>query len=219
MAPRLAEIETWIFDLDNTLYPAASGVFPQIAARMTLFIADRFSLDPVAARRLQKRYFETYGTTMRGLMVEDGVDPHEFLAYVHDVDLSALPPATALDAALAALPGRKLVFTNGSTPHARRVLGHLRIDRHFEGVFDIADASWVPKPAPETFAAFLARDRIDPTRAAMVEDMARNLKPAADLGMLTIWVRTEEDWARDGEGGDWIHHRTDDLADWLGSRG
>jgi putative hydrolase of the HAD superfamily len=219
MAPHPAEVETWIFDLDNTLYPAASGVFPQISARMTRFIAERFRLDPVAARAVQKQYFATHGTTMRGLMVEDGVDPHEFLAYVHDVDLSDLPAAPALDAALADLPGRKLVFTNGSTPHAKRILAHLGIDRHFDSVFDIADAGWIPKPAPETFAAFLARDRIDPTKAAMVEDMARNLEPAFALGMLTIWVRTHEDWAREGAEADWIHHRVDDLVPWLAGAG
>ncbi|HVJ50980.1 MAG TPA: pyrimidine 5'-nucleotidase [Aliidongia sp.] len=209
------EIQTWIFDLDNTLYPASSDLFPQISARMGQFIGRRFDLDPEAARALQKQLFRRHGTTLRGLMVEHGVDPHEFMDYVHDIDLAALAPALALDAALAALPGRKLIHTNGSVAHAERVLAWLGLAAHFEGVFDIVAAEFVPKPEPAGYAALLRRYGIEPARAAMVEDMAVNLKPAAELGMLTLWVRTANDWAVEGSVESWVHHHTEDLAGWL----
>jgi putative hydrolase of the HAD superfamily len=210
-----APIETWIFDLDNTLYPASSDLFPQISARMGGFIARRFDLDADAAGAMQKRLFRAHGTTLRGLMVEHGVDPHDFMAYVHDVDLSKLGPAAPLDAALAALPGRKLIHTNGSVDHAERVLDRLGLARHFEAVFDIVAADFVPKPERVGYETLIQRFGVRPARAAMVEDMARNLKPAAELGMLTLWVRTDNDWAVDGAVGDWVHHRTNDLAGWL----
>lgn len=209
------EIETWIFDLDNTLYPAASDLFSQISARMGGFIAQRFDLDVEAARALQKRLFRAHGTTMRGLMVEHGIDPLEFMAHVHDIDLSVLAPAAALDSALAALPGRKLIYTNGSVDHAERVVDRLGLAGHFEAVFDIVAGDFVPKPEPAGYAELIRRFGVTPTRAAMVEDMARNLKPAAELGMLTLWVRTGNDWAVDGSVEDWVHHHTEDLAGWL----
>jgi putative hydrolase of the HAD superfamily len=217
MALILNEIETWIFDLDNTLYPADSDLFPQISARMGSFIAQRFALDGEAERMLQKQLFRTHGTTLRGLMVEHGVDPHEFMEFVHDIDLAALAPAEALSAALADLPGRKLVYTNGSRRHARRILDHLGLARHFAGIFDIADAGFVPKPDPEGYRALIARFGIEPARAAMVEDMAVNLAPAAALGMVTVLVETGNDWAGAGGAADWVEHRTGDLAVWLSS--
>ena len=208
-------IDTWVFDLDNTLYPATSDLFPQISTRMGRFIAGRFGLDAEAARALQKQMFRTHGTTLRGLMIEHGVDPHEFMDYVHDIDLSGLVPATALAAALAALPGRKLVYTNGSRRHAARILDHLGLAEHVAGIFDIADAGFIPKPDPAGYHALIARFGIEPGRAAMVEDMARNLAPAAALGMKTVLVHNASDWAAEGAEGDWIQHRTDDLAGWL----
>jgi len=209
------EIDTWVFDLDNTLYPATSNLFPQISARMGRFIAGRFGLETEAARALQKQLFRAHGTTLRGLMVEHAVDPHEFMDYVHDIDLSGLAPDTALTEALAALPGRKLVYTNGSRRHADRMLGHLGLAEHVAGVFDIADAGFIPKPDPAGYHALITRFGIEPRRAVMVEDMARNLQPAAALGMATVLVCTGNDWAAEGAAGDWIQHRTDDLAGWL----
>ncbi|MEI9987805.1 MAG: pyrimidine 5'-nucleotidase [Aliidongia sp.] len=209
------EIDAWIFDLDNTLYPAGSDLFPQISARMGRFIADRFGLGDEAARVLQKQLFRSHGTTMRGLMVEHGVDPKLFMDFVHDIDLSGLEPAVALAAALAALPGRKFVFTNGSRWHADRVLRHLGLAEHMTGVFDIADAEFIPKPHPAGYRTLIERFAIEPKRAVMVEDMARNLAPAAALGMVTVLVHNDSDWALDGAEGDWVQHRTDDLAGWL----
>lgn len=215
MRDSLETIETWIFDLDNTLYPASADLFPQISARMGAFIAARFELDAPAATALQKQLFRTHGTTLRGLMVEHKVDPHEFMDYVHNIDLSGLARDQRLAAALAALPGRKLIFTNGSRRHAARIVAHLGLPDAFAGIFDIADAGFVPKPGPEAYYGLIERFGIDPRRAAMVEDMAVNLQPAAILGMITVLVETVNDWARPAPDADWIDHRTDDLAAWL----
>jgi len=211
-------IDVWIFDLDNTLYPASSDLFPQIAARMGSYIAARFALDAEAATALRRELFQRHGTTLRGLMVEHGVDPIEFMDYVHDIDLNVIVPAPALDAALAALPGRKLIHTNGSVAHAERVLGRLGLGRHFEGVFDIAAAEFVPKPERSGYETLLRRFGVVPAQAAMIEDMARNLEPAAALGMTTVLVSSQNDWAIEGADEPWVHHRTEDLAGWLAAR-
>ena len=211
----LAEIETWIFDLDNTLYPASCRLFDQIHARMTLFIADRLELTPEAAVTVQKTYFREHGTTLRGLMAVDRIDPDDFLAFVHEVDLSCVPQDSALAAALAALPGRKIVHTNGSQRHAERLLDHLGIAASFYGIVDIAAAGYAPKPGLAGYHALLQRHRVDPTAALMAEDMARNLVPAAALGMTTAWVRNSVDWATAGSQGGHIHHVVDDLGGFL----
>ncbi len=211
----LGEIETWIFDLDNTLYPGSCRLFDQIHARMQSFIAERLGLSPEEALVVQKTYFREHGTTMRGLMTVDRIDPHEFLAYVHDVDLACVPPDPVLAAALAALPGRKIVHTNGSVRHAERLLDHLGISRSFCGIVDIAMAGFEPKPAPAGYRELIRRHAVVPETALMVEDMARNLVPAAALGMTTAWVRGTVDWAVAGAEGDHIHHRVDDLGGFL----
>jgi putative hydrolase of the HAD superfamily len=213
------EVETWVFDLDNTLYPAGTNLFAQVSARMGEYIMQLLSVDAEAARAVQKRLFTTYGTTMRGLMTEYGIDPHGFLAHVHDIDLSVIEPAPALDAALDGLSGRKLVFTNGSVGHAERVLERLGIARHFEVLFDIAAADFLPKPDPTGYRKLIDHHGVVPERSAMVEDMARNLRPAAELGMLTLWVRSPLDWAREGSGEPYVQYQTDDLVDWLATHG
>ncbi|HWK44833.1 MAG TPA: pyrimidine 5'-nucleotidase [Stellaceae bacterium] len=210
-----AEIDTWIFDLDNTLYPASSNLFAQVSIRITQFIARYLAIELEEARRLQRRYFMEHGTTLRGLMTNHALDPAEFLAFVHDIDLTVLPPAAELDQALTDLKGRKLVFTNGSTRHAERILEHLGLARHFSGIFDIAAAGYLPKPDPSGYDLMIERFGITAGRAAMVEDMAKNLAPAALLGMTTVWVRTANDWAIDGSAEPHIHHTTDDLPGWL----
>ncbi|MDP6786339.1 MAG: pyrimidine 5'-nucleotidase [Rhodospirillales bacterium] len=211
----LRQTETWVFDLDNTLYPASTNLFGQIDLRMRDFIAQSLNLDLDEARTLQKTYFHTYGTTLRGLMEHHAVDAHAFLDYVHDIDIEALAPSPALDAALDRLSGRKLIFTNASTGHARRVMRRLGVERHFEDIFDIADADFEPKPVPAVYARLVARHRIDPGTSVMVEDIARNLEPAAALGMTTVWVRTNSEWGREGNDGAHVHHVVDDLAAWL----
>jgi len=211
----LGAVETWIFDLDNTLYPASCRLFDQVQARMTAFISERFELAADQARLRQKSYFREHGTTLRGLMVVDGVDPHEFLAFVHDVDLRGVPPDPRLAAALAALPGRKIVHTNGSVRHAERLLDHLALADSFTGIVDIVAAGFEPKPALAGYRELLRRHAALPGTALMVEDMAKNLVPAAALGMTTAWMRTELDWAAAGAEGDHINHIVHDLAGFL----
>jgi putative hydrolase of the HAD superfamily len=211
----LAAAETWVFDLDNTLYPASSNLFAQVDVRIRDFIAALLGLPEDEAYRLQKQLFREHGTTLRGLMTRHGVDPGEFMDFVHDIDVTPIDPSPDLDAALARLPGRKVIFTNASANHARRVTERLGVTRHFDAVFDIEDAGYVPKPHGQPYARLIERHRIEPRTAVMVEDIARNLHPAAALGFTTVWVRTELAWAADGAEEDHVHHVAEDLADWL----
>ena len=212
---RLDAIETWIFDLDNTLYPASCRLFDQIHARMQRFIAERLELTEEAALAVQKTYFRQYGTTLRGLMTVNRIDPHEFMRFVHDVDLSCVPRNPALAAALSALPGRKLVHTNGSVAHAERLLAHLDIAASFAGIVDIAAAGFEPKPALAGYRELMRRHAVLPGTALMIEDIARNLAPAAALGMTTAWLRGTVDWAVAGAEEAHIHYVVDDLGTFL----
>ncbi len=219
MTTDLSHIDVWIFDLDNTLYPASSNLFAQVDRRIGAFIADRFGIGFDEARAMQKRYFREHGTTLRGLMSEHDVDPAAFLDYVHAIDLTPIDPSPELDRALAALPGRKIVYTNGSADHAARVTDRLGISARFEAVFDIVAADYAPKPDPRPYATLVERYGVDPRRACMVEDIARNLAPAHAMGMTTVWVMSEADWARPDQGGVGaglhIDHAVDDLVAWL----
>ena len=208
-------VETWVFDLDNTIYPARHNLFDQVDVRIGAFIAGLLDLDAGAARRIQKQYFRDHGTTLNGLMLHHDVDPHEFLGFVHDIDVACIPPNPELDRNLERLPGRKLIFTNGSTGHAENVLGRLGVAGRFDGIFAITDADFVPKPEAAPYATLIERFSIDPASAVMVEDIARNLEPAAALGMTTVWVRTESAWGIEGAEKDYVHHIIDDVADWL----
>ncbi|MFZ1413636.1 MAG: pyrimidine 5'-nucleotidase [Defluviicoccus sp.] len=209
-------VETWVFDLDHTLYPPSAALFAQIEQRMRGYIAEFLNLDLDAAWRLQKQYFYTYGMSLRGLMDFHAMDPAPFLAHVHDIDLSVLDPSPALGAALAALPGRKLIFTNASARHAERVLERLGVAEHFEAVFDIVAAEYRPKPEPETYRHLVCRHNIDPRQSVMIEDQARNLPPAAALGMTTVWLRCGADEPPAPEqAAAHVHHIVDDLVGWL----
>ena len=213
-------VETWVFDLDYTLYPPSAALFAQIEQRMRGYIAEFLGLDLDAAWRLQKEYFHAYGMSLRGLMDFHAMDPAPFLAHVHDIDLSVLDPSPALDAALAALPGRKLIFTNASAHHAERVLQRLGVAEHFEAVFDIVAADYRPKPEPETYLTLIRRHGIDPRQSVMIEDQARNLPPAAALGMTTVWVRCAADQPpTPADALASVHHVVDDLVDWLAAIG
>ena len=208
-------IETWVFDLDNTLYPASSRLFDQVDRKITEFIMQALDLEWDAAYKKQKKLFREYGTSMRGMMTEHGTSPDEYLDYVHNIDLSPIPASPDLDEALGQLDGRKVIFTNGSTHHATNVTAKLGITHHFDGIFDIVDSQFTPKPDLGVYEKMIANFGLNPKTAVMVEDMARNLVPAAALGMTTVWVRTDSDWAREGSVGDHIHHVVDDLTDWL----
>jgi putative hydrolase of the HAD superfamily len=211
----LGAVETWVFDLDNTLYPASSGLFPQVQVRMNEYICNLLAVPMEAAKELRARYFREHGTTMHGLMAVHGVDPHEFMAFVHDVDLACVPANPELIAALGRLSGRKLIYTNGSVPHAENLLKHLGISHYFNDIFDIVASEFAPKPAMAPFRTFVQRYGISPSRALMIEDMAKNLAPAAELGMTTAWVRTSVDWAAIASDADHINYVIDDLAGFL----
>ena len=211
----LDHVDVWIFDLDNTLYHASHRLFDQVDRRIGGFIEGLLGVDPIEARRLQKDYFRAHGTTLRGLMDRHGVEPDAFLDFVHDIDYSPIPRSEALAKALGELPGRKLIFTNGTVEHAERVCERLGVWQHFEAVFDIVASGYVPKPSPGPYAQLLDRHRVDPLRAALFEDIARNLEPAHALGMTTVWIRTDSAWGAEGAAGVHVHHATDDLASWL----
>ena len=206
---------SWLFDLDNTLYPASAALFEQVSVRINRFVADYLGLDSEAAYKVQKTLFGEYGSTLRGLMMCNGADPKAFLDFVHDIDYDVLEPDVRLGGALAALPGRKLVFTNASAGHAQAVLEHLGVADAFEAIFDIAAADYQPKPTPAIYDKVVTLHGLIATTSVMVEDMARNLKPAAALGMTTVWIRGDTAWAMPETGADYIDHETDNLVGWL----
>lgn len=209
--PDLSHVDTWLFDLDNTLYPPEAEFMSLIEGRMTQFVARETGLSRDEAFALQKKYLSEHGTTLAGLMANHGVDPEAFLDEVHDVSMAALHPDPELQRAIAALPGRRLVFTNGDKRHAERVLRKLELDELFEATFHIALADYIPKPHPKTFARMVEAHDVVPASTAFFEDTARNLAPAFELGMTTVLVGPQ------AEGSDhpFVHHRTRHLAPFL----
>jgi putative hydrolase of the HAD superfamily len=215
LPPALRSIDCWIFDLDNSLYPASSNLFELIDLRMGEYIAQLLGCDRAEARRVQKGFFRDHGTTLAGLMKEHGVEPRDFLDFVHDIDLARLSADPRVVAALDRLPGRKFVFTNGDEVYARRVLDRLGLANAFEHVHDIHAMDYVPKPDPRAYAAMCERHRIEPTTALFAEDMARNLVPAKKLGMTTVWVDNGSEQASHEADEGWIDYRIADIGDWL----
>lgn len=221
--PPFDTIDTWVFDLDNTLYPSRSHLFDQCDARMQSFISNLLGVAPEEARGVQKTLYIEHGTTLRGLMERHNVEPEEFLDFVHDIDFSPVEASPALGDAIRRLPGRKLIFTNATRPYAEEIVGRLGIHGHFEAIFDIADAGYVPKPARAAYERMIAAHGVDAPNAIMFEDVARNLIEAHSLGMTTVWVRPEvradaephERLSHEGADGDHIHHTTDDLTAFL----
>jgi putative hydrolase of the HAD superfamily len=217
-----AAIETWVFDLDNTLYPHHLNLWQQVDARIRDYIVDFLHISHDEAFRLQKDYYRRYGTTLRGLMEEHGLEPDQFLEIVHQIDHSPLTPNPELAAAIAALRGRKLILTNGTRHHAEAVMGRLGLDTHFEDIFDIRAAELEPKPRPQVYERFLAHHQVDPARAAIFEDLARNLEVPHALGMITVLVVPKgagvvlrEEWELAGRDEPHVDHVTDDLAGFL----
>ena len=215
--------EAWIFDLDNTLYPRSSNLYRQVDERIRLYVRKLLKVDEAEAERIQKSFYKTHGTTLRGLMLTHNVNVDEFLNFVHDIDHSAVKPDPALGDALLRLPGKKYIFTNGSLAHAEKVAERLGFPRHFSGIFDIVAADLLPKPERATYDRFVKRFRVRPERAAMFEDLTRNLVVPKAVGMTTVLVvpsGTREvfhgEWEFEGRDDDHVDFVTDDLARFIG---
>jgi putative hydrolase of the HAD superfamily len=215
-------VKTWVFDLDNTLYPHHLNLWQQVDERIRDYIAGFLEIPHAEAFRVQKDYYKRYGTSMRGLMTEHGMAPDDFLDFVHQIDHSPLQANPELGQAITKLRGRKLILTNGTRRHAQAVLARLGLEHHFDDVFDIVAAALEPKPSPQTYARFLATHVVDPARAAMFEDLARNLVVPHGLGMTTVLVVPDstrevfrEDWELEGRDAAHVDHVTDDLAGFL----
>ena len=215
MDPRFTHIRDWIFDLDNCLYPASTGLFELIDERMTAYIERLLDIGPEEARRVQKHHFHTHGTTLAGLMKEHEVDPHDFLHDVHDVPLDRVQGDTRLARLLPRLPGRRFVFTNGDATYARRVLEAIGVHEHFDDLHDIHASSYRAKPDPHGYALLCERFGIDPAEALLADDMARNLLPAKQLGMTTVWVDNGSERGSHGHQPDFIDLTIADVGDWL----
>jgi putative hydrolase of the HAD superfamily len=211
----VAHIETWIFDLDNTLYPAHCRLFDQVDQKIGDYVATYFQIDQDSARLRQKEFYHNHGSTLRGMMLLHGMEPDDYLEYVHDIDLSPVPADPLLDEVLSRIPGRKLVFTSATTTHAERVMTKLGVIHHFEDIFDVAAADYIPKPHAATYDRLIDRYAIDPKASVFFDDIPRNLKPAADIGMTTVWIPGHHNWAKIEDDGEYIHFVAEHLAGWL----
>jgi putative hydrolase of the HAD superfamily len=216
MLRQFSHIDTWIFDLDLTLYPPEAEIMAQVRDRIALFVEGYFKIGSDEAHGIRHRYWQKYGTTLGGLMAEHDVDPHGYLDFVHDVDLSKLAICADLRAHILALPGRKLIFTNADLPYAQRVLAARGLEDVFEDIFDIHRMEHRPKPDPASYRAFCDQLKVAPERALFVEDSAHNLVPAKALGMTTIWVKHAGE--ADSGGHEYhIDHEIADVTKWLSS--
>ena len=212
------EVETWIFDLDNTLYPVTKRLLAHIDEHMGSFVAKYLDISREEAHQVQKSYFKKYGLTLRGLMLNDGLDPARYFEEMGPMDLNEVEPNPELGEYITGLKGRKIIYTNASARHTELVLNQMEFKKStFEAIFDIQAANYVPKPAIESYRLLCKTYSIDPTRAAMIDDIARNLEPAAELGMMTVWKKTNAEWAKNLEAEIYIDHVVDDLKDWIRS--
>ena len=211
----LRHVDSWIFDLDNSLYPASADLFALIDRRMGEFIQQLLGCSYEEARRVQKDYFRDHGTTLAGLMADHGTDPREFLEFVHDIDLARIAADPKLVAALDRLPGRKFVFTNGDEGYARRVLEKLGLANAFDGLHDIHAMDYLPKPHPSAYAVLCERYGVDPARALFADDMTRNLQPAKALGMVTVWIDNGSEQAEAAADPEFIDFHITDIGEWL----
>ena len=207
----LRHVRSWVFDLDNTLYPPESQFLKQVEQRINAYVVRTSGLPSAEALTVQRGYLHDYGTSLAGLMLHYEIDPHDFLAEVHDVPLDVLTPDPGLHAALERLQGPRLIFTNGSIGHARRVMERLELTPFFDGVFALEDADLIPKPDPRTFQKMLTRFGVDPATACFFEDTPKNLEPARDIGMTTVLVGPKAFVAE----GDHIQHRAASLGPFL----
>ena len=211
----LTNIKYWLFDLDNTLYAGTTKVFDQIDKKMSKFISEKLNLSIEEAKKIQKDYFHEYNTTLNGMIKNHEIDANEFLEFVHDVNLDFLKKDKFLENEIMKLNGKKIIFTNGSRAHAENVTKRIGIDKLFDGIFDIVDSDFIPKPSKESYEKIIENYKIEPQYCIFFEDIARNLKPAHELGMKTVWIKNNEPWAAKFSDSTFINYKTDNLAKFL----
>ncbi len=211
----LESIKYWLFDLDNTLYSGQTKVFEQVDKKMSQYISKKLNVDIKEAKKIQKNYFYKYNTTLNGMIKNHKIDADEFLDFVHDIDVDFLKKDLHLAEELKKLDGKKIIFTNGSKKHAINITQRIGIDQYFDDIFDIVDSKFIPKPAVEPYIKLVEKHKIDPKLCVFIEDIARNLKPAYEMGMKTIWIENDEPWAKKYSDSDFINYKTNNLADFL----
>ena len=211
----LESIKFWIFDLDNTLYSGKTKVFDQVDKKMSKYISEKLNTSIEEAKKIQKSYFYEYNTTLNGMIKNHKIDANEFLEFVHDIDIDFLKKDLELQKELLKLKGKKIIFTNGSRKHALNVTQKIGIDQCFDDIFDIVDSNFVPKPAIEPYNELVKKHKIDPKSCLFVEDIARNLKPAYEMGMKTVWIENEEPWAKKFSDSSFINYKTNNLSEFL----
>jgi len=211
----LKPIRFWLFDLDNTLYSGKTKVFEQIDKKMSKYISEKLNVDINEARKIQKSYFYQYNTTLYGLVKNHKIDADEFLDFVHDIDISFLNKDPQLAKELKNLDGTKIIFTNGSRRHAINITKKLGIDQYFDDIFDIVESDFIPKPSVQPYKKLVKKHKIDPNLCVFIEDIARNLKPAYEMGMKTVWIENEEPWAKKFSDSNFVNYRTNNLSEFL----
>ena len=211
----LTKIKYWIFDLDNTLYSGDTKVFDQVDKKMSKFISEKLKVSIEEAKVIQKNYFHEYNTTLNGMIKNHKIDADEFLEFVHDVDLNFLKADKPLEREISNLEGKKFIFTNGSKAHVSNVTKRIGIEKLFDGVFDIVESDFIPKPSIEPYKKIIEKFKIEPQYSIFIEDIARNLKPAHELGMKTVWIKNDEPWAAKFSDSNFINYKIDDLAKFL----
>jgi len=211
----LQSIKFWIFDLDNTLYSGKTKVFEQVDKKMSKYISEKLNVSIGEAKKIQKNYFHEYNTTLNGMIKNHKIDANDFLEFVHDIDIDFLKKDLKLETELKRLPGKKFIFTNGSRKHALNVTRRIGIAQYFDDIFDIIDSNFVPKPAIEPYKKLVEKHKIDPKLCVFVEDIARNLKPAYEMGMKTIWIENDEPWAKKFSDSNFINYKTNNLSEFL----
>jgi len=208
-------IKYWIFDLDNTLYSGKTKVFDQVSKKMTQYVSNKLNVNLNEARKIQIDYFHKYNTTLNGMIKNHKIDANEFLDFVHDIDIEFLKKDLKLNEELKKLDGKKIIFTNGPRKHALNVTQKIGIDQHFADIFDIIDSDFVPKPEIEPYKKIVEKHKIDPNLCVFVEDIARNLKPAYEMGMTTVWIENNEPWAKKFSDSEFVNYKTNNLSEFL----
>jgi len=211
----LQSIKYWLFDLDNTLYSGNTRVFEQVDKKMSKFISEKLNVDIKEAKKIQKNYFYKYNTTLNGMIKNHKIDANEFLDFVHDIDINFLKKNIQLGNELKQLSGKKIIFTNGSRNHAKNITQKIGIEQYFDDIFDIVDSEFIPKPSIEPYKKLVEKHKIDPNLCVFIEDIARNLKPAYEMGMKTVWIENDEAWAKKFSDSNFVNYKTKNLSEFL----